>query len=256
MNFADKDILFITVIAIMLLILMVVFFVLFVMQYRRRQLEFQSEKSSLEREYNEELLRTQLELSERVMQNISEEIHDNIGQSLTVAKMQMHDMNVDNFKDRSQAAKELITRSLKDLRNLSRTLNGEYILREGLSTSLAREVELINSGGSVRCTINGEVPFKCLDAHSEIILFRCAQEALSNALRHSGADQIDISIARAGPFLRVSVVDNGHGLPPENEIRKGLGMENMKKRIALLRGEVVLKSAPNMGTTVEIALPC
>lgn len=256
MNLADNDFLFITVIGILILILMVVFFVLFVMQYRRRQLEFQSEKMSLEKEYNEELLRTQLELSERVLQNISEEIHDNIGQSLTVAKLQLHDINAENFLDRCQSAKDLITRSLKDLRNLSRTLNGEYILREGLVKSLASEVELINSGGAIRCTLRGEIPFNCLDPHSEIILFRCTQEALSNALRHSGADQIDVSITMEGTLLKVSVVDNGNGLPPENEIRKGLGMENMKKRIALLRGEFVLKSAPNMGTTVEIVLPC
>lgn len=256
MSLADNDILFLTVIGILLLILMVVFFVLFVMQYRRRQLEFQSEKMSLEKEYNEELLRTQLELSERVLQNISEEIHDNIGQSLTVAKLQMHDINTENFLDRCQSAKDLITRSLKDLRNLSRTLNGEYILREGISKSLAREVELINSGGMVRCTFTGEIPFKCLDPHSEIILFRCTQEALSNALRHSGADQIDVSVAREGSFLKLRVADNGSGLPQENEIRGGLGMENMKKRIALLKGDFVLKSAPGMGTTVEIALPC
>lgn len=256
MTLPDKDLLLITAMGILLLVLMVVFFVLFVMQYRRRQLQFHGEKLALEKEYNEELLRIQLELSERTMQNISEEIHDNIGQSLTVAKLHIHDMTSDNFQERGQTIKEIITRTLMELRNLSRTLNGEFILKEGIRQSVARELEWIQSGGSIQCNLTGSIPYHCLDPTGEIIVFRCIQEALSNAIKHAEAGRIDVDMTHRSGRLRITIADNGIGLPREKNIQKGLGMENMKKRIALLNGRVDLISAPQEGTTVRIDLPC
>src|SRR5690606_29846650 len=124
----------------------------------------------MEQEFSEELLRTQLELSEQVMRNISEEIHDNIGQTLTVAKLSLNAMSDGDYKEHAANAKDLITRSLQDLRNLSKTLNGDYILREGLQNAIAREVEVINYSGELNCTFKGEIPSHWLPPNSEIIL--------------------------------------------------------------------------------------
>src|SRR5690606_8232836 len=152
MNINEGDVLFFTIMGTVLFVFMVGFFFAFVFMYRRRQLEFENERLKMEQEFSEELLRTQLELSERVMRNISEEIHDNIGQTLTVAKLSLNSMSDANYKELANNAKELITRSLQDLRNLSKTLNGDYILREGLQNAIAREVDVINTSGEVNCS--------------------------------------------------------------------------------------------------------
>src|SRR5690606_37149424 len=155
----------------------------------------------MEQEFSQKLLRTQLELSEQVMRNISEEIHDNIGQTLTVAKLSLNAMSDNDYKEHARNAKELITRSLQDLRNLSKALNGDYILREGLQNALAREVDVINASGELNCVFEGEIPANWLTANSEIILFRCVQEALSNALKHASASCIKVVSAMAQDLL-------------------------------------------------------
>src|SRR5690606_4840121 len=175
---------------------------------------------------SEELLRTQLELSERVMRNISEEIHDNIGQTLTVAKLSLNSMSDANYKEIANNAKKLITRSLQALRNLSKTLNGDYILREGLQNAIAREVDVINTSGEVNCSFDGEIPANWLTPNSEIILFRCVQEALSNALKHSQAARIKVVSALMKDLLTLEIQDDGVGFEPDDLISQGVGMNS------------------------------
>jgi len=255
MNINEGDVLFFTIMGTVLFVFMVGFFFAFVFMYRRRQLEFENERLKMEQEFSEELLRTQLELSERVMRNISEEIHDNIGQTLTVAKLSLNSMSDANYKELANNAKELITRSLQDLRNLSKTLNGDYILREGLQNAIAREVDVINTSGEVNCSFDGEIPANWLTPNSEIILFRCVQEALSNALKHSQAARIKVVSALMKDLLTLEIQDDGVGFEPDDLISQGVGMNSMTKRIGILGGEFVIESKKGRGTKVSIKLP-
>ena len=255
MNINEGDVLFFTLMGTILFVLMVGFFFAFVLMYRRRQLEFENERLVMEQEFSEELLRTQLELSEQVMRNISEEIHDNIGQTLTVAKLSLNAMSDDDYKEHAKNAKDLITRSLQDLRNLSKTLNGDYILREGLQNAIAREVDVINSSGELNCSFEGEIPANWLTPNSEIILFRCVQEALSNALKHAQAGRIRVVSSMMKDLLTLEIQDDGVGFEESPESTKGVGMGSMTKRIGMLGGEFAIESGKGRGTKVFIKLP-
>src|SRR5690554_5421686 len=141
MNVNESDVLFFTLMGTILFVLMVAFFFAFVLMYRRRQLEFENERLIMESEFSEELLRTQLELSEQVMRNISDEIHDNIGQTLTVAKLGLNTISNSDHRKQIENVKNLITRSLQDLRSLSKTLSGDFIIREGIQSAIERSEE-------------------------------------------------------------------------------------------------------------------
>ena len=238
-----------------LFVLMVGFFFAFVIMYRRRQLEFENERIQMERVFSEELLRTQLELSEQVMRNISEEIHDNIGQTLIVAKLGLNALTNSEHKEQVENVKNLITRSLKDLRSLSKTLNGDFIIREGLQNAITREVEILNSTGKLICEFAGEIPSGWLHPNSEIILFRCVQEALSNTLKHAESKHITLTAHTEENLLTLDIYDDGVGFDQNKDINKGLGMSSMEKRVGILGGNFSITSFPGKGTGVLIQIP-
>ncbi len=255
MTLSNNDFVFYAVIGTFLFVLLVVFVFASVYMYKRRQLIYHNERILREQKFSEEMLRTQLELTEQIMATISEEIHDNIGQTLTVAKLNLNSMTDADYREHADSAKELITRSLRDLRNLSKTLNGEYILREGIHKALEREVKFINQTGEIHCDFTGQFDVAGLSPNAEIILYRCVQEAISNTLKHANAENLNIGVNHSESQLEIEIKDDGDGFQTSQLRDKGVGMGSMKKRIQLLGGELNIQSSPSAGTTVKISVP-
>lgn len=255
MTLNDNDIIFYTIVGTFLFVLLVVFVFASVYMYKRRQMVYQNERIFREQKFSEEMLRTQLELTEQIMSTISEEIHDNIGQTLTVAKLSLNSMTDADYRQHADSAKELITRSLRDLRNLSKTLNGEYILREGIHKALEREVKFINLSGEINCVFHGKFDVAGLSPNAEIILYRCIQEAISNTLKHANAKKLNIDVNHTESRLEIEIHDDGEGFDISLLKDNGVGMGSMKKRIHLLGGDLKIESSPTVGTTIKISVP-
>ncbi|MEY3398045.1 MAG: hypothetical protein RL220_639 [Bacteroidota bacterium] len=232
-------------VASLLLVVAVSIFGFFAL-YRRKQQLFARDKENLSREFQNMLLRSQIEISEQTMQNISQEIHDNIGQRLTLAAMQLNNPE----QARIKSSRELINEALRDLRSISKNLSGKSILENGLELAIEREVSLINSGG-ISCEFTCHGDSGPLSEQEEVVLFRCVQEALHNALRHSGATRIIVNMIQNSQDLSVSVSDNGRGFPPE-KIHSGQGLSNMGDRMKILGG--VLDISNDNGTTVNLRI--
>lgn len=249
-----NEIVFITVISTLFLLVIVGFFIAFISQYQKRQRENQQEQDRLKEAFNQELLNTQLELKEQVFKQISQEIHDNIGQSLTVAKMQLNYISGDENKEKTTSAKELITRSLQDLRDLSKSLNGNFIMREGFEASIHREAAYIDKAGKLKCRVEGEYTDGLVDSNTEIILFRCVQECLSNAVKYSNGTEVVIAMENSSDSFQLEVKDDGQGMPDNWEQNRGVGIDSLEKRVGVLRGELKIDSKPNQGTRICINL--
>src|SRR6202008_939738 len=149
--------------------------VLFIFRYRQRQTEFEQEKERLKLAYESEGHKAQLEISEQLMKAISQEIHDNVGQSLTLAKLQINTTTTENYADRMQKSTELLTRAIQDLRDLSRSLSGNYVIENGLENSIRREIELARATGRVECSFFSNLDDHQLSEQHSVILFRCTQ---------------------------------------------------------------------------------
>lgn len=249
-----NEIVFITIISTLFLLIIVGFFIAFISQYQKRQKENELEQIRLKETFNQELLNTQLELKEQVFKQISQEIHDNIGQSLTVAKMQLNFISNEEDKEKAKTAKELITRSLEDLRDLSKSLNGNYILREGFEASVVREAAYIDKAGKMACVVRGHYPEGFIDSNSEIILFRCVQECLSNAVKYSNGSEIVIEMTGENEAFSLEVRDNGEGMPKDWREHQGVGMDSLSKRVGVLYGDLKIESAEGEGTRICINL--
>lgn len=245
-----------------ILMLAASFTVSVVFAYQKRYYKHLQEMNAVKETYDQEILKTRMEIKEQTLQNISLEIHDNIGQVLSLANLQLTAIELhDNAKAAHKIGKsmELISKAINDLRNLSKTLNAENIAAIGLKESVGFDMELIEKSGKFITSFKISGEEKRLDVSKEIIVYRIIQEALNNIMKHSGATLISIMLNYIDAELSIVITDNGKGFARTGDdlnVKPGAGLQNMITRARLIGASLNIKSEPSRGTTVLISIPC
>jgi len=227
----------------------------------RVKTEMQNNIHQMQQKFNQEILQTQLEIQEQTFHNISQEIHDNIGQTLSVVKLNIGSINTEmNETDRNRISqsKELIDKVIQDLRDLAKTLNTDYIENIGLMKAIAQQLQVLQRTGvfSTEFEVTGEI-YK-YDVQTELLLYRIVQELLNNAVKHAQAKKINVKVTYQPTKLHIVVKDDGKGFEADHlndSELKGLGLQNIKNRIKLIKGTLNINSKPSYGTIVDIELP-
>ncbi|NOT50316.1 MAG: sensor histidine kinase [Chitinophagaceae bacterium] len=238
------------------------FIILLATLYTKKQQRNKNEKKEMQLQYHQTLLQSQLEIQEQTFKNISQEIHDNIGQALTLAKLNLNTMPsvTDQQKEKIFTTKEIISKTISDLRDLSRSLNTDYIADMGLQKAIEYEMNLISKSSSIKTeTITEGKPF-VIDKQKELILFRIVQEVLNNAIKHSEAKSIIAKMIYGSDSFELLITDNGKGFKIDDPKREkqpgsGLGLRNMDNRAKLIGASFSMNSGPGAGTEVRIILP-
>ena len=155
-------------------------------------------------------------------------------------------------------SKELVSKAITDLRDLSRSLDTDYVQEMGLQRAIEYELEMIKKTGTVETSMIVEGAMFRLEKQKELILFRIVQETFNNILKHAGAKTINVNINYGNAFTLV-IKDDGKGvnLDPLNEGKNnnfGLGIRNMHSRAKLIGAEFNMNSGIGKGTEVEIVL--
>ncbi|MEJ8841093.1 ATP-binding protein [Lacibacter sp. H375] len=244
------------------ILLLGIFLIVFVIIYRLRMNNYLKEKEQTRLLYEQTLLQTQLEIQEQTLKNISQEIHDNVGQVLTLAKLNLATTAVDDSgaREKIKTSQQLIGKAIQDLRDLSRSLNTDYVEQMGLLRSIEYELELLKKTGSIQTSflITGTV--EKLDKHKELILFRIVQEAIHNVIRHAEAGKINTTVVFSNHAMEICIEDNGKGFdikPITNSGGKsfGLGIRNMHERATLIGTRFSINSEPGSGTKLYLQVP-
>ena len=209
--------------------------------------------------YQTRLLQARLHEQDFTMDKISQEIHDNIGQILGLAQMNMY--TIANFSkneaERSlvKSTNDLVEQVIYDLQNISHSLNGDYIKRHGLSQILRKEMDYITQSGKMECTINIIDEYASMDPKKEVIIYRIAQEALHNALKHSKASKLNVYLRNNSADFLLSIADDGLGFETtQSNALHGIGLENMYQRAELIGGELKVESEPGKGTKIILTI--
>jgi signal transduction histidine kinase len=247
-----------------LLFLVLVFFVvgIILIFYRKNRL-YRQNLLEIEHQKQQEVLRSQLEIQEKTMKRISEEIHDNIGQLLSLTKLNLSTVNfndIEKSKEKITDSKQLLTQVIIELRNLSRLLDADYVIDKGLLRSIEYEFELLKKTEryQIELVVTG-TPDR-LTHHCELILFRIFQEVLNNIIKHAGATLITAELCFKSDHFMMMLSDNGRGfdLSPLNEstnVQFGLGIRSMQNRANIIGAEFNMQSSPDNGTVVKVMLP-
>jgi two-component system, NarL family, sensor kinase len=254
---ANEITILIVTVTIILVLLGLFILVLFIF-HQHKQIESRKKINLL----NDELLKSQLEIQEQTLKTISQEIHDNVGQVLTLAKLNLATSTslTGEEAEKINTSKQLIGKAIQDLRDLSRSLNTDYVEEMGFIRSIEYELELLQKTGTVipAFSINGK-PVK-LEKQTELILFRMVQEAIHNIMKHAEAKQINCSIVFTAEELSIRIEDDGKGFDPsplQDEQYKGfgLGLRTMSNRATLIGARFVVESSPGNGTAVSFYIP-
>ncbi|HLT52636.1 MAG TPA: histidine kinase [Flavobacteriaceae bacterium] len=234
--------------------LIVVFFVVF----QKRKNKLIMEKIRQQQQFEEEISNTQVEIQEQTLKNIGQELHDNIGQLLSVANMQLSILNTqvpEDIKESFTETKNVIRDSLGEVRALSKSLNSEVIANRGFQLSVQNEIERLNKLKllNAQLIIEGN-PENFKNSKDSIILFRILQEFLSNTIKYAKASNVSINLNYKQDSLEIKAEDNGVGFN-ETEIEKGAGLINMKSRAALIGVNFKLSSQVGKGTALHLVYP-
>jgi signal transduction histidine kinase len=207
------------------------------------------------------LARATWRLQEDERRRIARELHDGIGQNLTALKHQLAALQARLAGDadtgeRLAASIALCGQTLEDTRQLSRLLRPQILDDLGLEPALRWLARSLTDGDGPRIELDvGTLPD--LDGERQTLLFRVAQEALSNVVRHAGAANAVLALAARAPGVWLTVWDDGRGLPAAEDARRreGSGLAAMRERVGAYGGVLQLESAPATGTWLRVALP-
>ena len=232
------------------ILLVVVIFVLFLVFIKRKN-NLLTEKQQAKREFENAIAETQIEIREQTLRNISWELHDNIGQLLTLAKIQLHQL-ADSSEDISGVS-DTISKSLTELRALSKLINPDALKNIMLPEALKLEVERFNRLNFIEATLTIHGDEEIIDDKAEIILFRILQEFFSNTIKHAKASELDVTLTYTPEKLTIVAKDNGKGFEKSvDSPNKGIGLQNMKSRGKLIGAEIELDSELEKGTELTI----
>jgi signal transduction histidine kinase len=203
--------------------------------------------------YEQNLSHTKVEVRAQTLGYISRELHDNVGQLLSVAKLSVGHMKP--APSNAQELNEILDQTATEVRSISHSLSAERHSNFSLIDALQKEVARIEKIGLIQFTINIEAYHAELDADQEVILFRIIQEFIANSLKHSEASQLSILIQKPEPHsLELSLSDNGMGYDTD-QYAAGSGLLNMHTRAEMLQAKLVLSSTPQGGTQLILSLP-
>lgn len=245
---------FFVVIVTVILLMLVMMLALVYSKFLRKKAEFIIQQKIEQARYQQELSKSQIEIKEQTLTYVGQELHDDLGQKLSVAKL-LNNMLAgkvqEELRDDLQEINMIIGECIQDIRNLSRTFISGQVEFYGLIESIELEVARIKK---LRIPA---IEFENLGEECEIpkdhalILFRIVQECLNNALKHSKARNLLIKIQSNSRTILIKVEDDGIGISEEHN--HGSGLDNMANRASVVGAKFTVKSVPHQGTSISIA---
>jgi two-component system NarL family sensor kinase len=253
------SIVFEIILGIVLILIFVSLFVFSVLQSQKRKLANKLKINSLEK--RKEILQAQSEVQNQILQQVGNELHDNIGQLLAVARIQVYSLedmtNIEDVRKRAMETNETIEMAASSVREMSKSLDGSFVQDFGLLESITHILQRLNNTNKFKTTLTTLGSSYSLGPDREIILFRVVQEFISNTIKHAKADHIEVTIDYDSDGVILTITDNGTGFDYDQVMSQhlassGSGLRNMQNRVALIDGIFELKTAPGSGTQLKI----
>jgi two-component system, NarL family, sensor histidine kinase UhpB len=198
--------------------------------------------------------RRALEAQEGERARIARELHDEIGQTLTAVALRAERAATELPAQREALSEiaETVLRSLEDVHRIGRELRPEALDDLGLVNALIALCSRVTqqTGVPIRRELDWNLP--ALPPETELVVYRVAQEALTNAVRHARGSEVMVSLKPDRGGVLLAVTDNGRGLP---DAKNGSGLDGMRERAMLIDAELSISSSAGTGTTVMLTVP-
>ncbi len=228
-----------------------------VFKYRVSQLE---QRQAAQQSFARQLIESQ----EAERKRIASELHDSLGQSLILIR-NWSLMGASQLEAQSPAREEFdeitatASRAINEVRTIAYNLGPYHLDRLGLAETIRDMINRVAQASGVAFTTDLETLDRSLSREAEINLYRIAQEAINNLVKHSGATEATVALKQTAAGVKLIVSDNGHGFDAAATLsgarQRGFGLHGLEERVRFLRGAWSLHSAPGSGTRLEVTLP-
>lgn len=250
-----NDIALTVIVTTLLILLLIAGVVITIFLANRRHVAQQVKITQMELNYEKELRTVEHEVQEQVLTNIARELHDNIGQLLTLMRIQLENEKLDNpeLAMKLEPLDTTLSDTIQQVRMLSRALNSDMMEHRGLLNTIELEITRLQHFRNFRVHWEHDNIEPTLDKSQRIMAFRIFQEILNNMLKHAEASNIFINMVGKGSFS-LMMADDGIGFDvPEKESGTGSGLVNIMKRAKLANLVLHIDTAPGKGSTFTLS---
>lgn len=229
--------------------------------YRRmRLIEEKKSKEALLKEQQKATIAV-LQAEEKERKRVAAELHDGVGQMMSVARMRLSQFeelahaNGSEYSEKYEHLAELIDDSCAEVRNISHQMMPNALLKQGLAKAVRNFITQIRSN-KLFINLDTEGLDENLPQNTSAMLYRIIQECVNNVIKHSEATSLDISILKNETQITATIEDNGKGFDSSKlNFVEGIGLQNIRDRITFLKGELEIHSQPGKGTLIAIYIP-
>jgi two-component system sensor histidine kinase UhpB len=200
---------------------------------------------------------TALAAQEEERARVARDLHDEVNQSLTALLLRLEAARAKapvELAHELAETKALANQAMEELLMLARQLRPTALDDLGLKAALAGHVKELGRRGRINASFDASGDFSGLPADVQLVVYRVAQEALSNAAQHSGAEHVQVRLVREGDRVELTVGDDGSGFTFDQAAR-GLGISGMRERALLVGGDMQVESRLDSGTRVRLTVP-
>lgn len=229
--------------------------------YRKRHLQNKMNLQAEVMKQQDLATKAIINAEENERKRIAAELHDGVGQMMSAAKMNLSAFENDmQFKDEAQKITfekliGLVDESCKEIRSVSHQMMPNALLKSGLASAVKEFLDKIDNR-IIKINLHTEGLQERLDSNTETVLYRVIQECVNNVIKHSGANNLDISLIKDTDGISATVEDNGRGFDVTDKQKfEGIGLKNISSRVVFLKGTVDFDSSPGKGTLVAIHVP-
>jgi len=256
-NLINQETIVLIVYAIAVIFILLFFVIGFFRAFQKRKNKLLLERIEAKQKFERELSASQLEIQEQTFKNIAWELHDNVGQLLSVVSMQLNIMLTkapETLQEQIKDTRTVVSDTVQEIRDLSKRLNNDVVNKNGLVRSLQIEIERFNRLGFLEATYQINGTEKYISAEHEILIFRMYQEFLSNVMRHSKAKKLSVTLNYTTANLEIIAEDDGVGFDT-SEKTESSGLQTIKGRAELLNAAYSLTSEIGKGTQLTLIYP-
>src|SRR5258705_5255222 len=205
------EVLLSVIVASFFILMLVITILIFFRVYLKRKNKLILEKELMSIQFEQTLLQSKLEIQEQTFYDISQELHDNIGQVLSLVSISLNTLNVPGEADKISRMDDLLGKALFDLRNLSHSLDADYIRNNGWTGLVVKLMNGLQNTGKFKTILQMDDGLPALGTDKPIILFRMIQEVVNNIIKHAHANTIFLNAKKQNDGLVITIKDDGKG---------------------------------------------
>ena len=246
----SKSIVFGIVLGLLFISLVVLFCAVLIKLYIQKIKEHNQKELAFQKTLNSAILENQ----EQLLTSISQDLHDDAGQQLTVINFQLENLKLDhpNCEKSLSPISTSVANLSQSLRQISHSLNNNWLIENGLVNAIKADVERIKNLKNIKVTFEShDATQRKFNVEEQIVIFRIFQETINNMLKHAKATSIAI-VVQTSPKFELKITDNGIGFNLNNTSQNSLGIENCRQRAKIIDYNFSIESNLNQGTTITL----